>query len=220
MTKPTIAIIGGTGQQGSGLAVRFAKAGYSVILGSRDQAKAVTTATLLNDKIGGTRIAAADCQTAARRGDIAVLTVPFAHQQSTAMDIADALKGKILVDATVPLLPADIGRVELPQGRSAVAALQAALPDIKVVAAFQNVSHVQLQDLDHDIDGDILVCGNDSTACDTVIELISAMGMRGLHGGAIENAVAAEALTAVLISISRKYRTPAIGVRIVTLDTE
>ena len=220
MTKPTIAIIGGTGQQGSGLAVRFAKAGYSVILGSRDQAKAVTTATLLNDKIGGTRIAAADCQTAARRGDIAVLTVPFAHQQSTAMDIADALKGKILVDATVPLLPADIGRVELPQGRSAVAALQAALPDVKVVAAFQNVSHVQLQDLDHDIDGDILVCGNDSTACDTVIELISAMGMRGLHGGTIENAVAAEALTAVLISISRKYRTPAIGVRIVALDTE
>ena len=220
MTKPTIAIIGGTGQQGGGLAARFAKAGYNVIVGSRDSEKASASAATLNAKFGGNLITAADCRTAALRADIAMLTVPFASQRAAALEIADALMGKILVDATVPLLPADIGRVQLPNGTSAVAGLQAALPDVKVVAAFQNVSHIQLQDLDHDVGGDILVCGNDTAACDTVIGLIAAIGMRGLHGGPIENSVAAEALTAVLISISRKYRTPAIGVRIITLDEE
>lgn len=220
MTKPTIAIIGGTGQQGSGLALRFAKAGYAVVLGSRDQAKAVAAATALNAKVGGNLIAAADCQAAARQADIAVMTVPYAHQQSIMKEIGAMLKGKILVDATVPLQPTDIGRVQLPNGTSAVAALQASLPDVKVVAAFQNVSHIQLQDLIHDVGGDILVFGNDDDACETVVGLISALGMRGLHGGPIENAVAAEALTAVLISISRKYRTPAIGVRVVTLETK
>ena len=220
MTKPTIAIIGGTGQQGGGLALRFARAGHAVILGSRDQAKAVAAATTLNAKVGGNLIAAADCLAAARQADLVILTVPFAHQQNTAKEIAPALKGKILVDATVPLQPTDIGRVQLPNGTSAVAALQAALPDVKVVAAFQNVSHIQLQDLNHDVGGDILVFGNDDGACETVVGLIAGLGMRGLHGGPIENAIAAEALTAVLISISRKYRAPAIGVRVVTLDTE
>jgi len=218
MTKPTIAIIGGTGQQGSGLAGRFAKAGYKVVLGSRDGAKAAAVAATLNAKVGNGLVTAADSRTAAQQADIAILTVPFAHQRAMGLEIADAVRGRILVDATVPLLPIDIGRVQFPNGASAVAGLQAILPDVKVVAAFQNVSHVQLQDLDHKVEGDIFVCGNDTAACDTVIDLISAMGMRGFHGGPVENAAAAEALTAVLISISRKYRTPAIGVRLVTLD--
>ncbi len=214
MTKPTIAVIGGTGQQGGGLAGRLARAGFRVVIGSRNPAKAEAVADALNVKTGGSLVTGADNKTAAAQADIVILTVPFAGQQETAREIAAALANKILVDATVPLVASDIGKVQLPNAGSAVAALQTALPQTKVVSAFQNVSHVQLQDLDREIGCDILVCGNDDDACNTIIELIAALGMRGYHAGPIENSAAAEALTSVLIAISRKYKNWDTGFRI------
>ena len=212
---PTIAVIGGTGQEGGGLAVRFAHAGHPVIIGSRDGARAAEGARALDAEVGGTgKITGADNAAAAAAGDIVVLAVPYAGQQATALAIADQLAGKILIDATVPLMPPKVSRVQLPEGGSAVAALQALMPDVKLVSAFQNVSHAHLHDLDHPVDCDVLVCGDDTEACDTVVGLITAIGMRGFHAGSIANSAAAEALTSLLIFINRKYKSPGAGIRL------
>ncbi|MDB5706597.1 MAG: NADPH-dependent reductase [Sphingomonas bacterium] len=211
---PSIAVIGGTGQEGGGLAARFAHAGYKVVIGSRDAAKAEAGATALNAHVDGGSITGADNRTAAAAGDIVILAVPYAGQQATALDLADLLAGKILIDATVPLMPPKVSKVQLPEGGSAVAALQAKLPDVKVVSAFQNVSHAHLHDFEHPIECDVLVCGDDAEACDTVVGLIEAIGMRGFHAGGIANSAAAEALTSLLIAINRKYKSPGAGIRL------
>jgi NADPH-dependent F420 reductase len=211
---PTIAVIGGTGQEGGGLAARFAHAGYPVVIGSRDAARAEAGAATLAAESGGA-IRGADNRAAAAAGDIVLLAVPYAGQQATALELADLLAGKILIDATVPLVPPKVSKVQLPGAGSAVAALQAALgPEVKVVSAFQNVSHAHLHDFDHPIDCDVLVCGDDAAACDTVVGLITAIGMRGFHAGGIANSAAAEALTSLLIFINRKYKSPGAGIRL------
>jgi|SRR6185369_14691528 NADPH-dependent F420 reductase len=215
--RPTIAVIGGTGQEGGGLAARFAHAGFPVFIGSRDGGKASAAAEALNGRLGITSVQGGDNKTAAMAGDIAVLAVPYAGQQATAIDLATELAGKILIDATVPLMPPKVSRVQLPEGGSAVAALQAKMPNVKVVSAFQNVSHAHLHDLDHGVDCDVLVCGDDSAACDQVVALIEAIGMRGFHAGGIANSAAAEALTSLLIAINRKYKSPGAGIRLTTV---
>lgn len=212
--KPTIAVIGGTGQEGGGLAARFAKAGFPVVIGSRDGAKAAAAADELNDRLASSGVRGGDNVMAADAADIAILAVPYAGQQATALALAAQLDGKVLIDATVPLMPPRVGRVQLPEGGSAVAELQAAMPGVRVVSAFQNVSHAHLHDLDHGIDCDVLVCGDDADACDTVVGLIEAIGMRGFHAGPIANSAAAEALTSLLISINRKYKSPGAGIRL------
>ncbi|GIK80308.1 MAG: NADPH-dependent F420 reductase [Pseudorhodoplanes sp.] len=213
--KPTIAILGGTGNEGSGLAFRFAHAGFRVIVGSRDAVKAKTTADELNGALTDAKVEGADNGAAAAACDIAILTVPFAAQGATVMPLKDALTGKILVDATVPLVPPKVSRVQLPASGSAVAALQQLLGEaIRVVSAFQNVSAHHLKDVSHEVDCDVIVCGDDQDACETVIGLIAAIGMRGLYGGAICNSAAAEALTSVLIAINRRYKSPGAGIRI------
>jgi 8-hydroxy-5-deazaflavin:NADPH oxidoreductase len=211
----TIAVIGGTGQEGGGLAARFAHAGHRVVIGSRDAAKAVDAATRLNEKVGGDRVSGTDNHAAVAAADLVVLAVPYQGQRSTGLSLKDALAGKILIDATVPLVPPKVARVQLPEGGSAVAALQAELGlDVKVVSAFQNVSWNHLMDLDHAVDCDVLVCGDDAEACDTVVTLIEEIGMRGFHAGPIDNSAAAEALTSLLISINRRYKSPGAGIRI------
>jgi NADPH-dependent F420 reductase len=211
---PSIAVIGGTGQEGGGLAARFAHAGYKVVIGSRDAAKAEAGAASLNAHIGAGSITGTDNRAAAAAGDIVILAVPYAGQQATALDLVDLLAGKILIDATVPLMPPKVSKVQLPEGGSAVAALQAKLPDVRVVSAFQNVSHAHLHDFEHSIECDVLVCGDDAEACDTVVGLIEAIGMRGFHAGGIANSAAAEALTSLLIAINRKYKSPGAGIRL------
>jgi 8-hydroxy-5-deazaflavin:NADPH oxidoreductase len=211
----TIAVIGGTGQEGGGLAARFAHAGHSVVIGSRDAGKAADAATRLNEKVGGDRVRGTDNHAAVAAADLVVLAVPYQGQRNTALSLKDALAGKILIDATVPLVPPKVARVQLPAGGSAVAALQEELgPDVKVVSAFQNVSWNHLMDLEHAVDCDVLVCGDDAEACDTVVTLIAEIGMRGFHAGPIANSAAAEALTSLLISINRRYKSPGAGIRI------
>jgi hypothetical protein len=212
--RPTIAVIGGTGQEGGGIALRLAHAGYPVVIGSRDAEKASDAAVRLAEK-AGLQVTGADNHSAVAQAEIAILAVPYQGQKATALALKDALEGKILVDATVPLVPPKVTRVQLPEGGSAVALLQAELGEgVRVVSAFQNVSWNHLMDIDHAIDCDVLVCGDDGSACDTVVELVEAMGMRGFHAGPIANSAAAEALTSLLISINRRYKSPGSGIRI------
>jgi len=213
--SPSLAILGGTGREGSGLALRWAKAGYRVTLGSRSAERATVVASELNAILGKDLIFGSDNAGAARDAEVAVLTVPYAAQQSTVMEVRAQLEGKILVDVTVPLVPPKVSRVQLPPEGSAVVAVQRLLgPEVRVVSAFQNVSAHHLKDLDHVLDCDVLVCGDDKAACATVIELAAAVGMRAYHAGVLANSVVAEALTSVLIAINQHYKVPSSGIRI------
>lgn len=211
-----IAVIGGTGQEGAGLALRWAAAGLPVTIGSRSAEKAAETAAKLSEKLGRPgAIAGVDNLEAASTADLVVLTVPYAAQTTTADSIRPALAGKILIDVTVPLVPPKVSRVQLPEGGSAAVALQTLLgPEVRVVSAFQNVGAVALADLNRPVDCDVLVCGDDEAARETVIGLANSMGLRALHAGPLANATAAEALTSVLIWINRKYKAKEAGLRI------
>lgn len=220
MTNPTlcIAVLGGTGAEGGGLAFRWAAAGHQVVIGSRDATRAQAAAADLNTLLGADKITGADNRAAASGAEVVVLAVPYAAQQSTARDVADALEGKILIDVTVPLVPPKVSLVQLPEGGSAVAALQAMLGDgVRVVSAFQNISAHHLKDLNHAVDCDVLVCSNDPAAADVAIALAGDAGLRGLYAGPLANSVVAEGLTSILIAINRRYKVPAAGIRLTGL---
>jgi 8-hydroxy-5-deazaflavin:NADPH oxidoreductase len=211
----TIAVVGGTGAEGSALALRFAKAGHRVVIGSRDRAKAAKTADELNQILGTSLVSGDALKSAAAQAEIVVLTVPYAAQRALLADIRDALDGKVLIDATVPLIPPGVSRVQLPEGGSAVAAAQAMLGDrIRVVSAFQNVAAHKLKQLGTDADCDVLVCADDAEARSLVIALVQRIGLRGIDAGPICNSAAAEALTSILININKKYKSPGSGIRI------
>jgi len=214
-----IAVLGGTGAEGGGLAYRWANAGHSVTIGSRDAARAAAAAAALNARIGRETLKGCGNEDAVKDADIVVLAVPYAAQMSTALSVKDGLAGKILVDVTAPLKPPKVGTVQLPEGGSCVAALQAALPEVRLVSAFQNVSAHHLPDADHRIDCDVLVCGDDKAARERVIGLVQAAGMRGIHAGPLANSAASEALTSVLIFINRNYKIAGSGIRITGLDS-
>jgi len=204
--KAAIAVLGGTGHEGMGLAARWAKAGYPVIIGSRDTARAVDAAQVMAARTGG-QVNGMDNRAAAAAGEIIVLAVPYAGQQALARDVRAEIEGKILIDVTVPLVPPKVARVQLPEGGSAVEALQRELGDgVRVVAAFQNVSAHQLADLDRTVNCDVLVAGDDVAARETVCQLAQAIGITALHSGPLANSAAAEALTSVLIAINKRYK--------------
>lgn len=213
--KPTLAILGGSGDLGGGLAFRWARTGYPIIIGSRSADKAEQAAAELAAKGLAGKVRGLDNEAAARAGDIVVLTVPFANQAPTLEAIKAAVQGKILVDVTVPLVPPKVGTVQLPAGGSAGQIAQTILGEgVRVVSAFQNVAAAHLDDPEHDPDCDVLVCGNDADACAAVLALVAAAGMKGWHAGPIANSVVAEALTSVLITLNRRYKIPGAGFRI------
>lgn len=213
--RPVIAVLGGAGKQGSGLALRWANAGHSIILGSRSPERAAEAAADLNQRLGNDRVRGTDNRTAAREAQIVVLAVPFAAQRATVEEVRDQLGGKLLIDVTVPLVPPKVGRVQLPDGKSAVEAIQALLGDtVKVVSAFQNISAHHLKKLDHEIDCDVLVCSDDKDAGETVVALAQAVGMRAWYAGPLANSVVAEGLTSVLITLNQRYKVPGAGIRI------
>jgi NADPH-dependent F420 reductase len=214
MMRTTIAVLGGTGHEGRGLAMRWAAAGHPVIIGSRDAERARAAAEALMGQAAGSSITGTDNRTAAERCDIAVLTVPYAAHRETLDGVRNALRHKILVDVTVPLMPPKVARVQLPPETSAAMAAQVFLgPEVRVVSAFQNVSAHLLETVGSPVDCDVLVCGDDKEARDVVVALAGAAGMRGIHGGVLANSVAAEALTSVLIFINGRYKTKAAGIR-------
>jgi NADPH-dependent F420 reductase len=207
---PVLAILGGTGDLGTGLARRWAQAGYRVIIGSRTLEKAEAATADLREVmaergIGDVEVEAMENLAAAEAADIVTLTVPFSHQASTLEYVKPALQGKILIDVTVPLVPPKVARVQLPEGGSAGQIAQTILgEEVAVVSAFQNVAAHHLQE-GKGLDCDVLVCGNKKDARAQVITLVEAAGMKGYHAGMIYNAAAAEALTSVLITINKQY---------------
>jgi NADPH-dependent F420 reductase len=213
--KYRIAIIGGTGAEGSGLAIRWANAGHQIIIGSRDAAKARAVAADLNGRLNSSKISGATFDDAAKSAEIVVLTVPFAAQISTVEALRSHLQRKILIDVTVPLVPPKVSQVQLPPTDSCVVAVQNALGDgVRVVSAFQNVSAHKLKDLNYEVHCDVLVCGNDKDARQLVIGLARDARLRGIDAGLLVNSTVAESLTSVLIWINRTYKIPDAGVAI------
>lgn len=215
---PVLAILGGTGDLGTGLARRWAQAGYEVIIGSRTLEKAEAAVADLREVMAERGVSEVSVQAmsnadAAAAAEIVTLTVPFSHQVSTLESVRDALQGKILIDVTVPLVPPRVARVQLPPEGSAGQIAQELLgEEVAVVSAFQNVAAAHLQE-GKGVDCDVLVSGNKKEARQEVIKLVEAAGMRGFHAGMINNAAAAEALTSVLIAINKQYNCHA-GIKI------
>ncbi len=217
-TRYSICVIGGTGAEGSGLALRWAHAGHRVMLGSRDAAKAQAAARELNGILGKEAVSGTDNLSGATLADIIVLTVPFAAQTRTVTELRSVLAGKILIDVTVPLLPPKVSRVQLPASDSCVVAVQQELGDsVRVVSAFQNVTAHKLKRLDNRIDCDVLVTSDDKDARAIVIALAQDAGLRGIDAGPLANSVVAESLTSALIWINRTYKIPDAGIRITGL---
>jgi NADPH-dependent F420 reductase len=202
-----IAVIGGTGKLGAAIARRLAKAGRSVIIGSRSAQSAAEAATDLGFGVSG--LTNADAALAA---SIVIVTVPFAAQQSTLADIAPHVRGKVVIDTTVPLVPPKVMRVQLPPEGSAAERAQRLLgPAVRVVSAFHNVAAHKLA-TDQDIQCDVLVFGDDKDARAAAIALVEQTGLRGLHAGALANSAAAEALTSILIFINKTYKADGAGI--------
>jgi NADPH-dependent F420 reductase len=208
---PTIAILGGTGDLGTGLARRWVQSGYRVVIGSRTQDKAAAAVVELCKVLEqrgclNIQVEAMDNLAAAQAADIVTITVPFSHHSSTLELVKPALNGKILIDVTVPLVPPKVARVQLPeQGSAGQIAQQLLGEDVRVVSAFQNVAANHLQD-GNSLDCDVLVCGDSKEARSQVVTLVEAAGMRGFHAGSIANAAAVEAMTSVLIFINKQYK--------------
>ena len=210
----TLAILGGTGNEGQGLAYRWAKAGYHVVIGSRTPPKAEGVAEELNERLGSEMVRGAGNKEAAADCDIAVLTVPYKAHRSTLEGLKESLHGKILVDVTVPLNQEDITSVHVPDAGSAAQEAQSILgDDVQVIAAFQNVSHVHLQE-DGPVPCDVLVCGDSETAKRQVLQLVDAAGLAGWNAGPLRNAVVVEGLTPVLLGINKRHETKHAGIRI------
>jgi NADPH-dependent F420 reductase len=216
---PTLAVLGGTGNEGGGLAFRWASAGYKVLIGSRSREKAEHAAAEMNLLLGLEVVDGLPNPEAAAQADIVVLSVPYAAHKPILESVREQAQGKILVDLTVPLRPPAIRTVTLPEGGSAAQEAQALLGEgVRVVSAFQNVSAVHLKDLERSVDCDILITGNDEEAKQVVIDLAKAAGMRGIDAGSLANAVAAESLTPILVGINRRYKVKGAGIRITGLD--
>ena len=215
----SIAILGGTGPQGRGLALRFARAGTPVVLGSRDGARAQGIADELNTQLEGAAVISGESlrDAVVAADEMVILAVPYSAHDATLEAISDLLPGKILVDIVVPLADGDPKKVDMPAEGSATEAAQALLGEtIPVVGALHNVSAVTLNQLDHSINCDVLVCGNDLAAKEKVIELIRQLGVAAYNAGPAVNARCIEAITPILIrlNISKKVPFTHAGIRI------
>jgi len=218
-----IAVIGGTGDLGFGLALRWAWAGKQILIGSRDEKKAQEAAQRLKEKLeSGASVAGLENREACVEASVVVLAVPFTAQAGILKSIKDSVKHAILVDATVPLAATVGGRATrilgVPQGSAAQQARELAPASTPVLAAFHNVSAEALQDLSVVLDCDILVCGDDSQAKQTLLELIKLIpGLRPIDAGPLEMARVVESMTALLISLNQRYRVHHSGIRITGL---
>ena len=211
--EPLIGMIGGTGKLGAALARRWAKSGLSVMIGSRDAARAKEAAAALAAEVGRPVASGSNLQ-AAQAAQLLVVTVPYAAQAATLVEIRAAAAGKVLIDTTVPLMPPRVMRVQLPaEGSAAQRAQQLLGADVSVVSAFHNVAAHKLA-TDEAVACDVLVFGDDPAARERGVQLARAAGLRGLHGGALANSAAAEALTSVLIFINKTYAVDGAGVAI------
>ncbi len=208
-----IAVVGGTGKEGSGMALRWAKTGHEVLLGSRDAARAEAKAIELSQQSGG-KVTGGDNPSAVAQADVVVLSVPYSAHRDTLLGLKDALAGKVVLDVTVPLKPPQIRKVHLPEGQAAALEAQALLGEsTKVVAGVHHVSSNHLLDLGHTVDCDVLACSDDAKALELCLGLIRDLGVRAFDAGPLVNAVALESLTPVLLHLNKQYKT-SVGIRI------
>ena len=208
-----IAVVGGTGKEGRGMALRWARAGHSVFIGSRDAARAREAATELSAQIGST-IEGGENTEAVEASELVVLSVPYSAHASTLAALKSPLAGRVLIDITVPLQPPKVTSVNLPAGSAAALEAQAILgSETPVVAALHHVSAVHLRDLDHAIECDVLACSDDKPALERALGLIRDLGVRAVDAGPLRNAIALESLTPVLLHINRTLKGSA-GIRL------
>lgn len=219
---PTVAIIGATGALGFGLALRFAAAGVSVVIGSRDEQRAAAAGARALEVVPGGRFAALPNEQAASVADVVVISVPFRSQADTLVGLAGALRpGKLVIDATVPLAAAAGGKATrmlgVWQGSAAQQAAELVPDGVGVVSALHTVSAAVLSDLEHELDEDVLICGDRKLDKQRATALITAItGLRCVDCGALENARTTESLTALLIGLNIRYKAHA-GIRITGL---
>jgi len=211
----TIAILGGTGKEGKGLAYRWAKAGYRIKIGSRTAEKAQATAKELLDLFDGNAlIEGTNNLEAAQSADIVVLTVPYAAHRETLEMVKDALQGKLLIDVTAPLVPPKVTKVQMPPaGSAAQEAKEIVGENVEVVSAFQSISHERLME-NESVECDVLVTGSSKQARAEALKLVEAADMIGWDAGPIENSVVVEGLTSVLININKQYGSRHAGIKI------
>jgi NADPH-dependent F420 reductase len=213
-----IAIVGGTGREGQGLAGRWARAGHSIRLGSREASRAEARALAIAAAAGGA-VTGGSNDWATLGAEVVVLSVPYRAHAETIRALAPLLPGRLLLDVTVPLRPPHIARVTLPEGKAAALEARALVGhDTPVVAALHHVSSTHLADLSHPIESDVLVCGDDSAAVAIVLALVEDLGARAFDAGPLDNAVALETLTPVLLHLARRYGSQGPGIRIMGLD--
>lgn len=207
-----IAILGGTGNEGRGLALRWGHAGQEVILGSRSAEKGESVAAELRDRLRGGTVTGAGNEQAAREGDVVVSTLPHQGHKEILQGVAPHLHGKLLMVATVVWPPGPMDRPS-----AAEEARQVLGDGVRVVAAFQTVSAKGLQDFEHSVEEDTLVCGP-RDARREAIAIIRATGIRGIEAGPLEQARVAEALTGLLLKVNKAYGIKAAGLRITGID--
>jgi hypothetical protein len=209
-----IGIVGGTGREGRGLGVRWAKAGHDVFIGSRQADKGVAKAAEFSGEFG-VALQGGDNVAACTHAELIVVTVPYSAHRPTFESIKGAVGDKIIVDITVPIQPPKVRSVSLPEGQSAALEARAVLDEgTRLVAALHHISSEHLSDPGHTFDCDVLVCGDDKEARAAVIALISDLGLRAIDAGVLKNSIALESLTPVLLHINRRYGSIGSGIRI------
>ena len=211
----TIGVLGGTGKEGKGLAYRWAKAGYRILIGSRSPERAITAASEIIESLeGSSSVVGTTNLDAAQQAEIIVITVPYAAHRETLESVKEHLKGKLLIDVSVPLVPPKVSKVQMPAaGSAAQEAREIVGEGVEVVSAFQNISH-ELLLTDADIECDVLVTGTSKEARAEALRLVDAAGLTGWDAGPIENSVVIEGLTSVLININKQYGSTHSGIKI------
>jgi NADPH-dependent F420 reductase len=212
-----IAILGGTGKEGAGLGARWALAGHTIVIGSRDAARAQAKAAELTAETKRPTVSGACNAEAAARGDVVVLAVPFGGLAATLPDVAEACRGKVVVSTVVPLTFGGGRLFTPPPSGSAAEEAQALLPGARLVAAFHHIAAHELSATEHAIECDLLLCGGDAGATETVTELGRSLGLRAIDVGALSNAGPLEGITAVLATINRRYKLKNSGLKITGL---
>jgi 8-hydroxy-5-deazaflavin:NADPH oxidoreductase len=212
-----IAILGGTGKEGAGLATRWALAGHSIIVGSRDEARAKTKAADLREVTRKIAVIGHGNADAARLGEVIVLALPAAGLSTTLPEVRDGCRGKIVISTVVSLTFGGGRLFTPPPAGSSAEEAQALLPGATVVAAFHHIAAHELADSDRPIDCDLLMCGGDAAAKEVVTTLATSMGLRAVDVGPLSNAGPLEGITAVLATINRRYKLKDAGIKITGL---
>lgn len=213
-----IAVVGGTGKEGFGLALRWARAGNEVVIGSRTPEKAAEAAAKARELVPSAKVSGTSNTDAAGAGEVVVISVPFSAHRETVQGLKPFLAGKIVVDVCVPLKAGSPTEVEMPPEGSAAEQAQSLLgPEARVVGAFENVSAHGLSDLGNPVECDILICGDNREAKETVAGLAESLGARAFDAGCLSQARTVERITALLIGLNIRYKKKGIGLRLTGL---